>query len=811
MRRSLVALLTLGLLLGCQDHDLPTDSDRPGVSSAISDGSGNFEQGNPHFFWLAPMVEQPDESLFGTFDPDGRPVVRIVCWEDSDPGATCDPASPLATFTVGGGLLVETDHYKAEFDVEGLRTTTDSEEDFTTYRIEVLTPDFGDLGGSSVMGFADFQLGENGKEAKNLDSGGTIGLKDGRTLPIKFRLDQGALGAELVESGGLADEFCQINCSVTIIDQDQDTEASLFDEDGEELTAMLIPAGAVWTTETSVLVIDERVDDGDTEDGEDCIANPLLKTEACFRYELSPDNPDGDDFTEDIRFGVCPEGQAVSGGSILPTWRILKADLVDDEVDITRPPEVDVSDFLACDVSTTVTLWDGPGGRLAGSALQWLVPPLQASDAWGGQLRDLSDLFWGEDIEMDRLSFPSIATEGTTLPMSVELLAIHNDSAPVAGREVTFERTGGSSLSPASGFPFVSSIADSIVTVETDASGQATVNWQIVEGTNRLEVTSSDARPAAGEPDPLAFDVTGTAAELAYVTNLGSDSVSVIDVGANSVLAEIGGVGVQPIAVAVTPDGSTAYIANFGSGDVSVIDVGSFSVTGTIGVGTDPVSVAVTPDGSTVYVANQGSGDVSVIDVASNSVSTTIPVPGGPTDLAVVPSGDSLHVSKQFRDSVAVIDVASNSVLNSLPAGDGPTGFAVTPGGDSLYVANNPTSSMTVIPIRSPGDSAVLAVGSAPRDVAFTPDGTTAYVANVGSGDVSVIDVTSLSVTSTITTGAGANRVAVKPDGSVAYVTNRNADNVSVIDVASNSVIETIPVGDAPVGVAFVPTPAVIP
>lgn len=574
MRRTLLALLTVGLLLSCQDGELPTASDRPSAGGAISDGSGSFDVGNSHFFWLAPMVSQPDASLFGTFDPSMQPTVRIVCWEDSDPEATCDPETALAEFSVGSGLVVETDHYKVEFDTQApdpaLRTS--SAEDYTTYRIQALTPPLQRFGGPFVFGFADFQLGENGREARNLDSEETIGLVDGRTLPIRFRLDEGALEEELKDHTAPQDDmtgaeaFCQINCSVTVIDQDEATEASLFDGD-EELTAMLIPAGAVWTDETAVLVIDELLDDGDgQEEGEECLTASTLRTEACFRYELSPNNPNGDDFNQDVRFGICPEGQAVSSGTINPTWRLLKADEDNGGVEITRPNEVDVSDFLQCDVQTTA-LWDGAGGQLAGSALQWLVAPLEASDWFGGQLRDLSDLFWGEDVEMSRLAFSTSAIEGSTLQMTVELLAVHNGSAPVMGREVTFERTGGSSLSPASGFPFVSSTADSIVTVETNGDGQATVDWTITDGTNRLEVTSPDARPAPGETDPVTFEVNGTLSPLVlFGVNAADDGLSEIVPGTGSVTF-IGELDqdpdnfTTPVAMAVHSDG-TLYAWN---------------------------------------------------------------------------------------------------------------------------------------------------------------------------------------------------------------------------------------------------------
>jgi YVTN family beta-propeller protein len=83
-------------------------------------------------------------------------------------------------------------------------------------------------------------------------------------------------------------------------------------------------------------------------------------------------------------------------------------------------------------------------------------------------------------------------------------------------------------------------------------------------------------------------------------------------------------VGTGPVGVAVAPDSGHAYVTNAGSGSVSVIDIGSNTVTVTISVGTSPQGVAVTPDGRYAYITNRDSSRVSVIDIASNTVAATI-------------------------------------------------------------------------------------------------------------------------------------------------------------------------------------------
>jgi YVTN family beta-propeller protein len=66
--------------------------------------------------------------------------------------------------------------------------------------------------------------------------------------------------------------------------------------------------------------------------------------------------------------------------------------------------------------------------------------------------------------------------------------------------------------------------------------------------------------------------------------------------------------GVGPDSVAVDPAGKFAYVTNFGSNDVSMYTIdattGALASIGTIAAGTGPVSVTVDPAGKVAYVTN---------------------------------------------------------------------------------------------------------------------------------------------------------------------------------------------------------------
>ena len=74
-----------------------------------------------------------------------------------------------------------------------------------------------------------------------------------------------------------------------------------------------------------------------------------------------------------------------------------------------------------------------------------------------------------------------------------------------------------------------------------------------------------------------------------------------------------------------------AYITNLVSNSISVIDTASNTVTATVAVGASPIGVAVNPTGTRVYVANNLSATVSVIDTTSNTVTVSVAVGNNPS------------------------------------------------------------------------------------------------------------------------------------------------------------------------------------
>ncbi len=301
-------------------------------------------------------------------------------------------------------------------------------------------------------------------------------------------------------------------------------------------------------------------------------------------------------------------------------------------------------------------------------------------------------------------------------------------------------------------------------------------------------------------------------AQDAYVANYGSGTVSVLDTQTNQVVGAPIGVGTEPEAIAIIPNGKYAYVVNNGSDDVSVIDTETNQVAGSIEVGSEPVAIAITPDGESAYVVNSGSNDVSVIDTQTNQVAGSVELGKRPWGIAITPNGKRAYVSVDGPQAVAVIDTETNQVIGApIGVGTTPIPIAITPDGKRAYVANYEENSVSVIDTET---NAVIGspikVGIEPWGISISPDGRRAYVANEQEESVSVIDTeTNAVIGAPIKVGSEPYVVTITPDGKTAYVANFGTDTVSVIDTQTNEVEGSpITVGDAPAAVAIPPAQA---
>lgn len=168
---------------------------------------------------------------------------------------------------------------------------------------------------------------------------------------------------------------------------------------------------------------------------------------------------------------------------------------------------------------------------------------------------------------------------------------------------------------------------------------------------------------------------------FAYIANIGSDSVTVIDCDDRTLVADPP-VGEGPEGIAVHPDAGV-LVANQEDAYLSVLDPSSRTEVNRALLGETPIRVVIAPDGETVLVPNRESNDVSVIDAAFERDGeirpwevARIPVGIWPGGTVFDPDGSLAYVANNKTNDVSVIDVEARREIDRFPTGTHPDGIA---------------------------------------------------------------------------------------------------------------------------------------
>jgi DNA-binding beta-propeller fold protein YncE len=247
--------------------------------------------------------------------------------------------------------------------------------------------------------------------------------------------------------------------------------------------------------------------------------------------------------------------------------------------------------------------------------------------------------------------------------------------------------------------------------------------------TGRAEAPiSADLRPEA-----IAITPNG---RTAYVADAFTAAVTPIDLttgvaGAAISIASTSGIS----SIAISPNGATVYVAVVSPaqayGVVVPIDLATGVWEPGIPVGPDPVAIAITPDGSTAYVVNGGDGTITPIALPSDTTDPQIVVGGNPVDIGITPDGDAAYVMDGL-DAGAVIPItlsahpAQDVVGSAISAVSGEAqAIAIAPDGTTAVVVGGTGANLISLPS---GAQIGTTISGSFTAVAITPDGTTALL-----------------------------------------------------------------------------------
>lgn len=307
--------------------------------------------------------------------------------------------------------------------------------------------------------------------------------------------------------------------------------------------------------------------------------------------------------------------------------------------------------------------------------------------------------------------------------------------------------------------------------------------------------------------------------EYAYVTNGGSNTVTVLDVKYLRVDRTIA-VGHDPDGVAISPSRNEVYVVNTGykggNGSVSVIDAETNRVVAAIPVQQQPHFIDVDPTGKLAYVPNSGSNTVSVINLDKRKQTDVIAVGEDPIFARLAPDGNSLVVTNSKSGSVTVIDPHTLKVRSTWTGCPQASDIAILPDSSKAFIACSGTHQVMVLGLAQHPDHdhpnrrnlpdrelALLDVGQTPVHLALKPDGGEIFVSNFGSNTISEINTSTNEVGGAYLVGVQPSYGIVGADDSTLWVSNFNANTIGVYSIDFGKLINTVHVGDGPNALAF--------
>lgn len=335
-----------------------------------------------------------------------------------------------------------------------------------------------------------------------------------------------------------------------------------------------------------------------------------------------------------------------------------------------------------------------------------------------------------------------------------------------------------------------------------------------------LITSAQDTLPLYDLPDSFTYPafssnslVALSGGRVATVNPL-SDSVAIVDVRGNSLLAEIP-VGDDPRSIDVTPDATRLLVTNHGDDTFSIIDVESSAVIANYSVGHAPYGV-ITNNNETAFLTLQGEPSVIEIELATGDILQEIQTPDDPTGLAIW--ADFLYVTHFHSGQISLIYLPVGDVVRTISTGqntglsqfiylDGRNGLAYVPQSVTYPDNLNPTFDRMIRPrvimidleqLRVIQERTIwLDIADQPVNMPFSVALNLAqgrlFVVNAGSNNLSVIDLASGFAQWHTTLMDNPRGIVLAGDSSAIYINNVVDSSLSILETRFYSVEDSIP------------------
>ncbi|GAA0858124.1 YncE family protein [Aliiglaciecola litoralis] len=169
-------------------------------------------------------------------------------------------------------------------------------------------------------------------------------------------------------------------------------------------------------------------------------------------------------------------------------------------------------------------------------------------------------------------------------------------------------------------------------------------------------------------------------ADVIYTTNMGSNSVSVLD-AQTATLSHIIPMPETPEAITVNDAGTRLWVGSNKDGLVSVFDLDSDKMISQFDGYTFPYRILLNQNQQYAVVPDYRQNTLDIFDAETLKRLKRIELANnaGPKGVSFHPDGKTLFLSLYQQNNVIAVDIPSGKVLFTLPTGDGPDGIGYSP------------------------------------------------------------------------------------------------------------------------------------
>jgi YVTN family beta-propeller protein len=237
------------------------------------------------------------------------------------------------------------------------------------------------------------------------------------------------------------------------------------------------------------------------------------------------------------------------------------------------------------------------------------------------------------------------------------------------------------------------------------SNSEGSISVRAIDLKDRLSTTILSQIPTGIHPNEIAIGIANdNKTERVYVTNIDSNSVSVID-GITNLLKKIVPVGQKPNDIIFNEKTRELYVSNSLSNTLSVINTKTEKVEYTINsTGKNPKGLGIDNNKNLIYVANTDSNSVSVINGTTREViDKNITVENNPVGIAVDRKHDLVYVTNYGSNSVSVIDGTTREVIGHIPIkialakGKGPVDIVLDSNSRFAYLSASSSNNMFIL------------------------------------------------------------------------------------------------------------------